>query len=165
MADARQLHRALLAFIVLGLGFSLYAGFEALDPALSSVCSVNGFVSCGVVLRSGDTTFPPGTPLSDWAWGVAGFVALLALDVPLLRTYSPRLLTAVTGLAAAGVALAVVFAYIELAIIHALCPVCLGAYFSGVGVLACALTLQRIRRAESDSDSPPRSEPVTGLPE
>lgn len=160
MVDARILHRALLAMILLGLSFSLYAGFEVTDPALTNACSVNSYVSCGAVLHSGDTSFPPGTGVSDWWWGVGGFLALLALDLPLLRTYDPRLLSAVLALSALGVALAGAFAYEELFVIHALCPICLGAYLSGVGVLALAVALVRMRRRDLEEENGPTSSPA-----
>ncbi|MCI4330596.1 MAG: vitamin K epoxide reductase family protein [Thermoplasmata archaeon] len=146
MVDARVLHRALLAAILVGLSFSVYAGFEVASPSLANACSVNSFVSCGTVLHSGDTTFPPGSGVEDWYWGVAGFVALLALDLPLLRSYDPRLLQAVFVLSLLGLALAAVFAYVELEIVHALCPICLGAYLSGAAVVALSWTLWRMRR-------------------
>lgn len=155
MVDARILHRALLAAIVVGLGFSVYAAFEVADPALTSACSVNSYVSCGAVLNSGDTTFPPGSGVQDWLWGVAGFVALLALDIPLLRSYDPRLLGAVFALSLAGVGLAGAFAYQELVVIRALCPICIGAYLSGVGVLAISGRLLWLRtRRDEESDGP-----------
>lgn len=152
MVDARVLHRALLAVILIGLAFSLYAGFEVADSALTSACSVNSYVSCGTVLHSGDTTFPPGSEVQDWYWGVGGFVALLALDIPLLRTYDARLLQAVFVLSVLGLVVAGIFAYIELFVIHALCPICLGAYISGAGVVALAGVLLNIRRRDGEDE-------------
>jgi uncharacterized membrane protein len=159
MVDARILHRALLAVILLGLALSLYAAFEVTDPALSNACSVNSYVSCGTVLRSGDTTFPPGSGVPDWSWGVGGFLALLALDLPLIRTYDPRLLRGVLLLSACGLALAAIFAYEEVWVIHALCPICLGAYLSGVGVVALSGALVRMRGRSLDESVGPE-EPV-----
>jgi uncharacterized membrane protein len=153
MVDARILHRALLATILIGLAFSLYAGFEVIDPALTNACSVNSYVSCGAVLSSGDTTFPPGSAIQDWYWGVGGFLALLVLDIALIRTYDPRLLRGVFVLSVLGLLLAAAFAYEEVFVIHALCPICVGSYLSGAGVVALSGTLLRIRRRGPDEPS------------
>ena len=145
MADARVLHRLLLLCILVGVGFAAFAAFEVLDPALQSSCSVSSYFSCQAVDKSGHTTL---FGVDDWKIGLGGFLGLLALDVPLLITYDARLLDGVVLLAGAGLALAVVLGSIEVFVIGAFCPVCLGAYISDAGVLAVALTLWRMRRAE-----------------
>lgn len=148
MADARVLHRLLLAFVVAGLALSVYATAESLDPALQSSCTVNAFLSCAAVQQSGLTTLGP---VPDWAVGVGGFVLLLVLDVALLRTYERRWLLAVLAVSAAGLAVAAVLAYIELALIHALCPVCLGTYVADLGVFLLAFAILRLRREATAS--------------
>jgi uncharacterized membrane protein len=163
VVDARVLHRALLASIVVGLAFSAYAAFEVSRPALQDACSVNSFVSCGSVLHSGHTTFPPGTGIEDWWWGVGGFLALLLLDIPLLRTYDIRLLRGVFALSVVGLVLAAIFGYIELFVIGALCPVCLGAYFSGAGAVAASGQLLRMRgRADVEEETTAPTQPRPG---
>lgn len=160
--EARIVHKALLAVLVAGLAFSLYALAEDLNASYANVCSINSYVSCGKVLASGDTTFPPGSGVPDWSWGVGGFVALLLLESVAFVTFGYRWLLAVLGLAAAGVALAAVFAYEELVVIRALCPVCLGAYVCGVAALVLAAGLVRKRRralSESEGDSPASDPP------
>jgi len=145
MPDAKVLHRLLLFFILLGLAFSLYATLETLDPALQATCSVSSFVSCQAVDSSGHTFTGP---VPDWLIGVGGFVLLLALDIPLLRTFKSSWLKAVLAVSGLGVLVAIYFGAIELTVIHALCPICLGAYLSGVGAFLVSLALFRLRRAE-----------------
>jgi uncharacterized membrane protein len=147
MADADLLHRGLLASLIVGLGFSAYAALEVLDPALSHACSVNAFLSCTKILTSGHTTFPPGW-IPDWAWGIGGFAAMIAVDIPLIRTYDRRLLVAVFVLTILGLALSGVFAYIELVVIRGICPVCVGAYVSDLGAAVFAGLLLRMRLEE-----------------
>ena len=142
MVDARTLHRALLLAIVAGLAFSLYATFEVLDPALQHTCSITGYFSCQAVDQSGFTHLGP---VPDWSVGLGGFLLLLGLDLPLLATYDRRLLHAVVAVAAAGAAVAVGLAYVELEIIRAFCPICLGAYLSDAAVLLIAVALVRAR--------------------
>ncbi|MCI4338367.1 MAG: vitamin K epoxide reductase family protein, partial [Thermoplasmata archaeon] len=75
------------------------------------------------------------------------------VDVPLLRSYDPRLLFGLLGLAALGLAIAGYLAYVELYLIHALCPICLGAYLSDLAVLLLALVLVRLRVTASAASS------------
>lgn len=144
--DARVLHRLLLLFLIVGLIFSCYAAFEVLDPALQKSCSLNPFLSCAAVDQSGYTNFGP-TPIPDYAVGIGGFVVMLALDIPLLRSYDPRLLHALLGLTTLGLAISVGLALVELTIIHAFCPICLGAYLSDAGAFVVAVALVRLRRS------------------
>jgi uncharacterized membrane protein len=156
MADARVLHRLVFAFIIAGLALSLYATAESQNPSLQGGCTLNAFFSCAAVQQSGFTTLGP---VPDWAFGVGGFSMLLVLDVLLVRTYESRWLQAVLSVAALGLVVAAVLAYIELAIIHALCPVCLGTYIADLGALLGALLLFRMRRAAA---TPPEEAPSAG---
>ncbi|HEV2449124.1 MAG TPA: vitamin K epoxide reductase family protein [Thermoplasmata archaeon] len=149
MVDARLLHRLLLVCIVVGIGFSSYAAFEVLDPTLQKSCSISPFLSCGAVDQSGHTSIGP---VPDWSIGLLGFLLLLALDLPLLRTFDRRLLYGVVGFSALGLGVAGYLAYVELDIIHALCPICLGAYLSDLAVFVVALVLLRLRRSASGHD-------------
>src|SRR5690348_9962357 len=155
--DARTLHALLPIAICVGLGFSLYATYETLFPAAQASCSVNGFFSCSKVDQSGLTS-TLGVP--DYAWGVAGFVALLAVDIPLLATYKRSWLYALFGLSTIGLLFSIYLAYVELALIDALCLVCTGAYLCNVVVWDLALGLVREGRAEGRTERPGAAEPV-----
>ncbi|MFI5418454.1 MAG: vitamin K epoxide reductase family protein [Candidatus Lutacidiplasmatales archaeon] len=146
MASAQVLHRALLLSLLVGLAFSTYAGFEKYFLSLTQACTFNLVLSCGGVLTSGHTTFPPGSSIEDWYWGVGGFVAMIAIDIPLIRTYDRRLLYALFGLSLAGLALVSVFAYTQAAIIQKVCIICVGSYIADIAVVACAAQLVRLRR-------------------
>ncbi len=155
-----MLHRLVFAFIVAGLALSLYATAESIDPSLQSSCTVNAFLSCAAVQQSGLTTLGP---IPDWALGVGGFSLLLVLDCFLLRTYETRWLYALLAVATVGLAIAAVLAYIELALIRALCPVCLVTYVADLGALVTALGILRVRRhATASSVDDPRHDKLTG---
>ncbi len=130
----------------LGLITSIYAGLETLDTSLRSSCTINSFFSCSAVDSSGRTT-TLGIP--DAAIGIAGFIAILVVAALAERhsrdlRYFYTLLFFTTG----GVAFASYFAYIEVAEIHALCPVCTTAYIFGIltWVAAIALTMRVSRK-------------------
>ncbi len=147
MVSAEVLHRATILCLVVGLAFSFYAMAESLTPSLQSTCNVNAWVQCGAVDQS---AYSHVGPVPDYAIGIGGFVAMLVVEVLLLRTYDPRYLQALLGLSFLGVVASVGFGYTEMFLIDphhfVFCPICLGAYFSNVGVLACALGLLRLRR-------------------
>lgn len=148
--DARTLHALIPIAIVGGLLFSGYAWYESTHPSAQGSCSVNGYVSCAKVDNSAHTTT---FGISDYWFGIAGFLALLVVDVPLARTYKPSWLYALFGLSTIGVVVAVYFAYVELAVINALCLICTGAYLSNaiVWFLALGLVWQH-RHADPDDD-------------
>ncbi len=157
--DADRLHRGLLLAIVSGFAFSLYATFEVVNPGLSSACSLSQLFSCGAVARSGLTTFPPGTSIPDWSWGIGGFAAMLGFDIPLFRNYDVRWLWVITILSTVGVGISAYLAYLEVAVIHAICPICLGAYISDIGVLTLAILLLRLRHRVKLEDREPEPAP------
>jgi uncharacterized membrane protein len=135
---AENLHALVLVALVLGLGASAFAAYESTHPSATSVCSVNSYVSCAKVDQSGQTT-TLGVP--DWAIGIGGYVAMLALDIPLIRTWRRDLLNGLTLLSLGGVGVSVYFAYVELVRIAALCPVCWSAYLCNLAAFGALLAL------------------------
>ena len=155
MVQAPVLHRLLLLLIVIGFIASIYAAFEVLDPALQGTCSINSFVSCSTVDSSGLTHVGP---IPDWLVGVAGFATLLALDIPLFRSYDPRLLYAIFALSLGGIGFALYFAYVELALVGALCPVCTTAHLADVGVFLTSWKLVSLRRSGDETPDSSRKD-------
>lgn len=151
---SETLHAILPLVIVAGLAFSLYATAETLDPALRAACSVSPFFSCQKVDQSNHTT-TLGIP--DFAWGVAGFIVLFALDVQVYRLGRGRWLDALTLVSAAGLALSVYLAYVELGEIHAFCLVCFASYVANAAVLVTALMLRRPSSGSGHSARPAAS--------
>ncbi|MCI4335610.1 MAG: vitamin K epoxide reductase family protein [Thermoplasmata archaeon] len=148
--DARTLHSLIPIAIVAGLILSGYAAYESTHPSAQGSCSINGFVSCSKVDNSAHTTT---FGVQDYWLGVAGFLALLVVDIPLLRTYKAPWLYALLGLSTIGVGVALYLAYIELAVINALCLICTGAYLSNAAVWLASLGLVWERRSSDRDDS------------
>ncbi|HXQ93739.1 MAG TPA: vitamin K epoxide reductase family protein [Thermoplasmata archaeon] len=141
---AESVHQLLLMGILVGLAFSLYAGWETAHPTPGG-CNINSYVSCGKIATSGHTTT---FGIQDYFYGIGGFVVLLLLDIPLYMTWKREWLLPVTLLSGLGVALSIYFAYLELVVIQGLCLICLGSYLSNVVVFACALYLERSGAAD-----------------
>jgi uncharacterized membrane protein len=125
----------------IGLIASIYAALEVYYASLTAVCSVNKYVSCGAVASSGKTS-TLGIP--DAAWGIAGFVLILALAVLAeRRRRDARVAYVLLLVTTAGVALAFYFLYVEVVVIGALCPVCVSAYLCGGVAWVGAIGLAR----------------------
>ncbi|MGA9839803.1 MAG: vitamin K epoxide reductase family protein [Thermoplasmata archaeon] len=148
-----------IVYLAAGIGLivALFATAEFLDPGLSAVCSITSYYSCGKVAASGLTT-TLGIP--DWVWGVAGFVLILV--VAALAEQRPddrRRAYSLLGVTSVGVALALYLLYVELHLIHALCPVCASAYV--LGGIAWLGSIELARRPPDDggdddeTDDPP----------
>ncbi len=130
----------------LGLIISAFAAAEFFDAALRQVCSFNSFFSCQLIDQSGRTS-TLGIP--DYAWGVGGFVAILAVaGFSEARPWSRSGIYALVGVTSAGVALSAYLLYVELALIGALCLVCAAAYLMGVVTWIGAIAL--FRRSSDD---------------
>lgn len=127
-----------------GLVIAIFAAAEFIDTSLSQICSFNGFFSCAEVAASGKTTF---LGIPDYAWGIGGFIAILALNgLAESRPEDTRWAYALLGLTTAGIALALFYLYVELALINALCVVCFSAYVMGFIAWAGAIELARRAR-------------------
>lgn len=142
---AETVHQLLLLGILVGLAFAIYAMIESVVPALQHSCTLNSYFSCGKIDNSGHTTT---LGVQDYVWGIAGFIALFVVDIPLYRTWKREWLETITVLSGLGALLSIYFAYLELAVIQGVCPVCLGAYLSNVLVFGCAVYLMRLSSAE-----------------
>jgi uncharacterized membrane protein len=146
----------------LGLLVSLFSAAEFYTASLRSVCTINAFVSCSAVDQSGRTST---LEIPDYAWGIAGFVALMIVaGLAERRPASAAPAYGLVLLATAGVALSAYFIYVELAEIHALCIVCATAETLGVIVWAASIGLALRVRGEPEGSAtldrpPPTSEP------
>lgn len=143
----------------LGLIVAIYTYLETVEASLQKYCTINSYVSCGAVASSGRTTL---LGIPDSFIGIGGFVLILLVAGvaesrrrQLLWPYLLLLLT--TG----GVAVSLYFLYVELAEIHALCPVCLTAWVFGFVAWGGAIALvQKVRararrqRAETVDTTP-----------
>ena len=136
----------------LGLIVSIYAYLETVQASLQKFCTVNAYVSCGAVANSGKTTVL-GVP--DGLIGIAGFVVILVLSAIAERRRRellwPNLLLLFTTI---GVGFSLYFVVVELAEIHALCPVCFAAWVLGWVAWGATIALVRKVRAKARARAP-----------
>lgn len=150
MVRAETLHALVFVLLLAGLGLSVYAWYESTHPAAQGSCSFSAFVSCAKVDQSSHTT-TLGVP--DYWIGVGGFALMLALDVPLYRTFKRPWLLALLAVSLVGGIFSVYLAAIELFVIQAVCLVCTGTYLLNAAVLVCAFVLMREGRGELEKSS------------
>lgn len=134
----------------IGLVIAFFAAAEFIDASLQQLCSFNGFFSCAAVAASGKTQF---LGIPDYAWGIGGFIAILVVN-GLAESHpdDTRWAYALLGLTTAGIALALFYFYVELALINALCLVCFSAYVMGFIAWAGAIELARRTRIANAPD-------------
>lgn len=153
---AENLHALIPVALGAGLVLSIYAAYETVNPAAQSSCSFTAFFSCGKVVQSGHTTT---FGVEDYWFGIVGFLALIALDVPLYRTWDRKWLKAFLALSSLGVLVALYLFAVETLQIGAICPVCLGTYLANGVALGAAVALwwsgRSDARSPSDGAAPP----------
>ena len=159
---AESLHAALLIVVIAGLGLSLYAAYESLNPDSQSGCSIQGTpISCAKIDQSHHTTT---FGVQDYDIGIAGFAVLLVLDIALYATWRPELLKAFVVVSGLGLAAALYLLYVEVAVIGGLCPVCFSTYVMDGAAFALSLQLWRMSDRADASDeaaeSSPKNEPT-----
>jgi uncharacterized membrane protein len=148
----------------LGLIVAIYTYLETVQASLQKYCTLNSFVSCGAVANSGKTTVL-GVP--DSIIGIGGFLLILAVAAIAERRRKellwPHLLLFITTV---GVGFSCYFAYLEFAVIYALCPVCFAAWFCGWVAWGASIALVRKVRAKARSraEKPPAEAPTPEEP-
>ena len=160
----RTIRSAIYLAAGLGLIVSIFTYFEQFEASLLSLCTVNAFVSCSAVARSGKTTVL-GVP--DSFVGIGGFLLILVLAaVAESRRRDLRWPYLLLFFTTAGVGFSGYFAYVELFQINALCPVCLAAYvfgfiawFATIALVRKLRAKARAREAETAPQTPAPDEP------
>ncbi|MGA8543615.1 MAG: vitamin K epoxide reductase family protein [Thermoplasmata archaeon] len=140
----------------LGLLVAVFAAAEFFDAALRSVCSVNSFFSCSLIDESAYTN-TLGVP--DYLWGIGGFVLILvAAALAEQRPKDPTRAYFLLGITTVGVVLSLYLLYIELGVIHGLCPVCAVDYLlcgvAWVGSIALVRRLPAKAPPDEDEEAP-----------
>jgi len=135
---------------MIGLLVSIFSAAEFYAASLRSVCTLSQFFSCATVDKSGLTT-TLGIP--DYAWGIGGFVALLVVaGLAERRPRDVRPAYFLAFLATCAVGLSAYFIYLQIAVIHAICIVCVTAEAFGVilWIASLALAARTARKAAQD---------------
>jgi uncharacterized membrane protein len=136
----RTLRLAIIAFALLGLLVSLYLVYIKYNPA-SPFCVPGGGCDTVNSSRYSELAGIPVAIFGALAYLAIGALALLEPRLALAREWGPM---AQFGLAFAGTLYSAYLTYIELAVIHAVCPYCVAsAVFITLILIASILRLKR----------------------
>lgn len=117
MRSLRNFRLILSVLCVGAIAVNIYLAHEYLSQNFNS-CSFNVFISCGAVAKSGYTSLL-GIPF--WEMGLAWFPIVLLVGLFLGKEILILLLVI-------GDLFTVYLWYLELGVIHAVCPVCVSLY-------------------------------------
>ncbi|MFH1099038.1 MAG: vitamin K epoxide reductase family protein [Candidatus Uhrbacteria bacterium] len=123
----RPLFTAIAIMAAVGVFVSVYGLWQHYAPAGSSFCNISAIISCDFVNQSAWSEIA-GIPVA--AIGIFGYLAIFALALAARweSLANQRLLAALLlGLGSLGLVLQLIFTYIELAIIGAICPICIAS--------------------------------------
>ena len=143
-----------------GLIVSIYSAYETAHAG-AGICNINAYISCSAVATSGHTTT---FGIQDYWLGIGGFLLIIAVAAVAEQQRNYATAVALAFVTSLGVAMAAYFLYLEVAVIGALCLVCVAAYLMGVAAwLPSLLILRRTSlraqktkgRAEADDGNPP----------
>jgi uncharacterized membrane protein len=127
-----RLSKAFIVTSAIGIAVAIYHGYGEITAYTgpgSTVCNIYGFLSCSSVFSSGDVTFPPGAyGLPLYVYGVVWFPLLTALGFWYGRKRGTLNGEVVLPLLMVGNLFTLYLWYVELGVIHALCPVCITLY-------------------------------------
>jgi uncharacterized membrane protein len=127
-----RLSKGFVVLAAIGIAVAIYHGYDEITsystPA-SNYCNITPFVSCSSVFASGDVTFPPGSyGLPLYIYGLIWFPMILVLGLWFGRKKGTINGEALLPMLMVGNVFTLYLWYVELGVIHAICPVCISMY-------------------------------------
>jgi uncharacterized membrane protein len=127
-----RLSKTFVILAVVGVFVAIYHGYDEVtmySAPGTGVCDINNIFSCASVFNSGYTRFPPGPYGVDmYVYGLVWFPLMAVLGVWFGRrtgTINGEVLVQVLMV---GNIFTLYLWYLEVAVIHAYCPVCISMY-------------------------------------
>jgi len=127
-----RLSKVFVVLAAVGIAVAIYHGYDEVtnySAPGTGVCNVNSVVSCLSVFQSGYTKFPPGPyGVSMFVYGLIWFPLMVVLGVWFGKrtgTLNGEILVPVLMV---GNLFTIYLWYLEIAVIHAYCPVCISMY-------------------------------------
>ena len=137
-----RLSKAFAVLAAVGVAVAIYHGYDevtAYSAPGTAVCNINSILSCASVFQSGYTRFPPGPYGIDlFVYGLVWFPLILVLAFRSGRktgTISGELMVPILMV---GNIFTLYLWYLEIAVIHAYCPVCISMYVLNYAMTALA---------------------------
>jgi uncharacterized membrane protein len=122
----KKLPAAFLIAAAIGVGIAVYTAYEYITGQFSSACTISSSISCAGVAASGHTSLF-GIPF--WSTGLVWFPLLLVLGLVTskfgARAVNSEILLPILMI---GNSFTIYLWYLELAVIHIICPFCVSLY-------------------------------------
>jgi uncharacterized membrane protein len=137
-----RLSKAFIALAAVGIPDAMYHAYgeiTAYSAPLSNKCELSSFWGCISVFQSGYTKFPPSDGISMWVYGIIWFPLILALSLWFTRGGAPVNAAVLLPLLTVGNIFTIYLWYLELGVIHAVCPVCVSLYLLNYGMTVLAV--------------------------
>jgi uncharacterized membrane protein len=122
----KKIPAAFLIAAVIGVGVAIYTAYEYITGQFSSACTISSSISCAGVAASGHTSLF-GIPF--WSTGLVWFPLLLVLGL-ITSKFGARAVNSeiLLPILMIGNAFTIYLWYLELAVIHIICPFCVSLY-------------------------------------
>ena len=148
-----RLTEAYLIVSIAGIGIAIYTAFEYLTQNLST-CNINPQISCGGVFQSGHTSLF-GIPF--YATGLVWFPAVLAIGAITSKLGKTLVNSEILlPLLMVGNVFTAYLWYLELAVIHIICPLCVSLYavnYALTGIVLIPLLRTEPEESENSASS------------
>lgn len=145
-----KLSAAYLITSAAGIGLAYYTAYEYITANFSPICTINQQFSCGGVAASGHTSLF-GIPF--WAAGVVWFPLAFAIGLVTSKFgKQPVNGELLLPLLMVGNIFTIYLWYLELAVIHIICPFCVSLYI--VNYILTGIGLVPIVRPGPDEEEP-----------
>ncbi|MDE1852136.1 MAG: vitamin K epoxide reductase family protein [Thaumarchaeota archaeon] len=135
-----RLTKAFIALAAIGIAVAVYHGYDEVTSYTgpgSTVCNLSSFVSCSSVFASGDVAFPPGPyGLPLYIYGLVWFPLMVVLGFWYGRKKGTLNGEVLFPVLMVGNLFTIYLWYVELGVIHALCPVCISMYLLNYAMTA-----------------------------
>jgi uncharacterized membrane protein len=132
-----RLNRTFIVLAAVGIPDAAYHAYDEIThySAPGTQCIISSFVTCLGVFQSGHTKF---LGVSLWVYGVVWFPLILAMGVWLAKDRGGLDGAMMLPILMVGDLFTLYLWYLELAVIHAVCPVCVSLYFLNYALTALA---------------------------
>ena len=143
-----RLSKAFIVLALIGVAIAVYHGYDEVTAYTgpgSNYCSVftsfNPFLSCTTVFASGYATLPPNssTGLPLYVLGLVWFPLMVALGFWFGQKRGTLDGEVLVPLLMVGNIFTLYLWFVELGLIHALCPICVGMYLVNYSLTGFAL--------------------------
>jgi uncharacterized membrane protein len=138
-----RLSKAFVVLAAIGIAVGIYHGYDevtAYSAPGTGICNINNVFSCASVFNSGYTKFPPGAYGVDlYVYGLIWFPLMLLLGVWFGRKTGTLKGEVMVPVLMVGNLFTLYLWYLEIAVIHAYCPVCISMYALNYAMTALAM--------------------------